>query len=328
MTTIPLEPIESVTITMLMDNSSDMLLQSQGPANRPSLSGDNARVAARFLENGEGRNSLIAEHGFSALVAVTKDEYVYRILFDAGVSPTGVVENMRRLELSPKDIETMVMSHGHFDLTVGLDGLTSALGGTVNLPVMIHPEFWSRRRIAIPGRSPSELPVTSKPALVGAGFEIIENRQPSFLLDGSVLVTGEVDRTTEFETGFPVHQAFHDEGGWQPDPLILDDQALVMNVRDKGLVVLTGCGHSGIVNIVRYAKKLTGVDDVYAVLGGFHLSGPIFEPIIQATTQALAALDPRHIVPAHCTGYKAVHDLAAAMPDAFIQNSVVTRFEF
>ena len=313
---------------MLMDNSSDMLLQSQGPANRPSLSGDNARVAARFLENGEGRNSLIAEHGFSALVAVTKDEYVYRILFDAGVSPTGVVENMRRLELSPKDIETMVMSHGHFDHTVGLDGLTSTLGGTVNLPVMIHPEFWSRRRIVIPGRSPSELPVTSKPALVGAGFEIIENRQPSFLLDGSVLVTGEVDRTTEFETGFPVHQAFHDEGGWQPDPLILDDQAMVMNVRDKGLVVLTGCGHSGIVNIVRYAKKLTGVDDVYAVLGGFHLSGPIFEPIIQATTQALAALDPRHIVPAHCTGYKAVHDLAAAMPDAFIQNSVGTRFEF
>ena len=328
MTTIPLEPIESVTITMLMDNSSDMLLQSQGPANRPSLSGDNARVAARFLENGEGRNSLIAEHGFSALVAVTKDEYVYRILFDAGVSPTGVVENMRRLELSPKDIETMVMSHGHFDHTVGLDGLTSALGGTVNLPVMIHPEFWSRRRIVIPGRSPSELPVTSKPALVGAGFEIIENRQPSFLLDGSVLVTGEVDRTTEFETGFPAHQAFHDEGGWQPDPLILDDQALVMNVRDKGLVVLTGCGHSGIVNIVRYAKKLTSVDDVYAVLGGFHLSGPIFEPIIQATTQALAALDPRYIVPAHCTGYKAVHDLAAAMPDAFIQNSVGTRFEF
>jgi 7,8-dihydropterin-6-yl-methyl-4-(beta-D-ribofuranosyl)aminobenzene 5'-phosphate synthase len=235
---------------------------------------------------------------------------------------------MRLLELSAKNIETMVMSHGHFDHTVGLDGLTNALGGTVNLPVMIHPEFWSRRRIAIPGRSPSELPATSKPALVGAGFEIIENRQPSFLLDGSVLVTGEVDRTTEFETGFPVHQAFHDESGWQPDPLILDDQALVMNVRDKGLVVLTGCGHSGIVNIVQYAKKLTGVDDVYAVLGGFHLSGPIFEPIIQATTQALAALNPRHIVPAHCTGYKAVHALAAAMPDAFIQNSVGTRFEF
>lgn len=285
-------------------------------------------MAARFLDTGEVGDALIAEHGFSALITVTRGDDTHRILFDAGISPNGVVENMRRLDMSPKDIEAMVISHGHFDHTVGLDGLSVSLGGSAKMPVMIHPEFWSRRRIAIPGRSPSELPSTSKSALIGAGFEVIEERQPSFLLDSSILVTGEVDRTTEFETGFPVHEAFHDEGGWQPDPLILDDQALVMNVRDKGLVVLTGCGHAGIVNIVRYAKKLTGVENVYAVLGGYHLNGPIFEPIIQATTQALAAYEPQYIVPAHCTGFRAVHALAAAMPDAFIQNSVGTRFEF
>jgi 7,8-dihydropterin-6-yl-methyl-4-(beta-D-ribofuranosyl)aminobenzene 5'-phosphate synthase len=317
-----------VTITTLMDNSSDMLLLDQGPAKRPSLTGGPERVAARFLDTGEVGDALIAEHGFSALITVTRGDDTHRILFDAGISPNGVVENMRRLDMSPKDIEAMVISHGHFDHTVGLDGLSVSLGGSAKMPVMIHPEFWSRRRIAIPGRSPSELPSTSKSALIGAGFEVIEERQPSFLLDSSILVTGEVDRTTEFETGFPVHEAFHDEGGWQPDPLILDDQALVMNVRDKGLVVLTGCGHAGIVNIVRYAKKLTGVENVYAVLGGYHLNGPIFEPIIQATTQALAAYEPQYIVPAHCTGFRAVHALAAAMPDAFIQNSVGTRFEF
>jgi len=328
LTTIPIEPIDSVTITMLMDNSSDMLLLDQGPAKRPSLSGGPERVAARFLETSEVGDSLIAEHGFSALITVARGNNTRRILFDAGISPNGVVENMRRLELAPQDIEAMVISHGHFDHTVGLDGLSVALGGSVNMPVMIHPEFWSRRRLAIPGRAASELPSTSKSALIGAGFEVIEERQPSFLLNNSILVTGEVDRTTEFETGSPIHQAFHDEGGWQPDPLILDDQALVMNVRDKGLVVLTGCGHAGIVNIVRYAKKLTGVNDVYAVLGGYHLNGPIFEPRIEATTQALAALNPQHIVPAHCTGFKAVHALAASMPDAFIQNSVGTRFEF
>ena len=328
MTTVSLEPVDSVTITTLMDNSSDMLLLDQGPAKRPSLTGGPERVAARFLDTGEVGDALIAEHGFSALITVTRGDDTHRILFDAGISPNGVVENMRRLDMSPKDIEAMVISHGHFDHTVGLDGLSVSLGGSAKMPVMIHPEFWSRRRIAIPGRSPSELPSTSKSALIGAGFEVIEERQPSFLLDSSILVTGEVDRTTEFETGFPVHEAFHDEGGWQPDPLILDDQALVMNVRDKGLVVLTGCGHAGIVNIVRYAKKLSGVQNVYAVLGGYHLNGPIFEPIIQATTQALAAYEPQYIVPAHCTGFRAVHALAAAMPDAFIQNSVGTRFEF
>jgi 7,8-dihydropterin-6-yl-methyl-4-(beta-D-ribofuranosyl)aminobenzene 5'-phosphate synthase len=170
------------------------------------------------------------------------------------------------------------------------------------------------------------LPSTSQSALVGAGFEVIEERAPSFLLDGAILITGEVDRTTEFERGFPVHQALR-HGEWQPDPLILDDQALIVHVRDKGLLVLTGCGHAGIVNIVRHARKITGVEAVYAVIGGFHLSGPLFEPIIGATVDALATIAPQVIVPAHCTGWKAQHTIAARLPEAFIQNSVGTRYE-
>jgi 7,8-dihydropterin-6-yl-methyl-4-(beta-D-ribofuranosyl)aminobenzene 5'-phosphate synthase len=86
-------------------------------------------------------------------------------------------------------------------------------------------------------------------------FEIIENRRPSFLFDGSVLVTGEVDRRSGFETGFPMHQAYRGHS-WEPDPLILDDQAMVTHVHGKGLVILTGCGHSGIVNICRYRDDL------------------------------------------------------------------------
>jgi 7,8-dihydropterin-6-yl-methyl-4-(beta-D-ribofuranosyl)aminobenzene 5'-phosphate synthase len=326
MTTIPLQPVDSVTVTTLVDNFSDMLLQDQGPAKRPRL-GDQAapQVPAAFLEGGTTFDALRAEHGFSVMITVSADGKERRVLYDSGVTPDGLIENMRRMDLSPKDLEAIVLSHGHFDHTTGLDGLVRALGRP-NLPVIIHPEFWSRRRIAIPGREPFELPSTSKSALRGAGFEITEEKQPSFLLDGSLLVTGEVDRTTEFERGFPVHQALRD-GGWQPDPLILDDQAAVVNVRDKGLVIVTGCGHSGIVNIVRYARKLTGVERVYAVIGGFHLNGPLFEPIIPAACEALAEIAPEVIVPAHCTGWRATHALAATFPDAFIQNSVGTRFE-
>jgi 7,8-dihydropterin-6-yl-methyl-4-(beta-D-ribofuranosyl)aminobenzene 5'-phosphate synthase len=211
------------------------------------------------------------------------------------------------------------------DHTTGLSGFIEAVG-RANLPVIIHPEFWTQRRIVIPGREPVELASTSRSALLGAGFEITEERQPSFLLDGAVLITGEVDRTTDFEKGFAVHQALR-EGEWQPDPLILDDQALIVHVAGKGLVVLTGCGHAGIVNIVRYARKLTGVDDVYAVIGGFHLGGPLFEPVVAPTVDALAALAPRVIVPAHCTGWRAQHMIAARFPEAFIQNSVGTRYE-
>jgi 7,8-dihydropterin-6-yl-methyl-4-(beta-D-ribofuranosyl)aminobenzene 5'-phosphate synthase len=326
MRTIPLEPADSVAITVLVDNTTDVLLPDQGPAKRPGLGGRAApRLPAAFLEGGEAFDVPLAEHGFSALVTVQKDDRERRVLFDTGLTPNGLVENMRRLGLSLEGIEAIVLSHGHFDHTTGLDGLTRALGRPT-VPIVVHPQFWSRRRIVIPGREPFEMPSTSKAALLGAGFEIIEEERPSFLLDGSLLITGEVDRTTEFERGFPIHQAFRD-GQWQPDPLILDDQSLVVNVRDRGLVVLTGCGHAGVVNILRYARKLTGVDRVYAVMGGFHLNGPLFEPIIPDTCDALAELAPEVIVPTHCTGWRAVHALAARFPDAFIQNSIGTRYE-
>ncbi len=201
MTLIPLEPVDGVTITTLVDNVCDLLLQDQGPAKRPGLlASSGPRVSARFLEGGETSDAPRAEHGFSALVSITRGGRARHVMFDAGLTPDGVVENMRRLGLSLKDVEAIVLSHGHSDHTTGLDGIARALG-RANLPVIVHPEFWSRRRINIPGRDPFELPSTSKPALKGAGFEIIEERQPSFLLDGSVLVTGEVDRATPFETG-------------------------------------------------------------------------------------------------------------------------------
>jgi 7,8-dihydropterin-6-yl-methyl-4-(beta-D-ribofuranosyl)aminobenzene 5'-phosphate synthase len=166
----------------------------------------------------------------------------------------------------------------------------------------------------------------SRAGIEDAGFTIVEDRQPSLLLDGVLLVTGEVDRTTDFETGIPAHQVWRD-ADWQPDPLIHDDQAVVLYVRDKGLVMLTGCGHSGIVNIVRHAKTLTGIDRVYAVLGGFHLSGRVFEPIIPQTVAARAAEDLGVLVPAHCTGWKAQIALATGLPGAFTANSVGSRFE-
>ena len=157
------------------------------------------------------------------------------------------------------------------------------------------------------------LPTTSRSALEGTGFEIIEQQQPSFLLAGSLLVTGEVDRTSGFERGLAIHQACRD-GEWQPDPLILDDQALIANVAGKGLVVLTACGHAGVVNTVRYARRLTGEDRVHALVGGFHLNGPLFEPIIAPTCDALAELDPDYLVPTHCTGWRAIRRARRPLP--------------
>lgn len=153
----------------------------------------------------------------------------------------------------------------------------------------VHPMIWARRRLAVPGREPDELPTLSKQALEGEGFSVIEHREPSLLVDGCVLIAGEVGRTTEFERGMPAAHQQWTGSAWQHDPLILDDQALIAHVRGRGLLVLTGCGHAGAINIARHAQRLTGVPALHGLLGGLHLSGPAFEPIIYPTVDALTA---------------------------------------
>jgi 7,8-dihydropterin-6-yl-methyl-4-(beta-D-ribofuranosyl)aminobenzene 5'-phosphate synthase len=323
-TPVPLEPVDSVTITTLVDNVTDGLMPDQGPAKRPGLRVD-PRLPAVTMAGGDTADPLIAEHGFAALVTVVKAGREHTFLFDTGASPDGMVQNMRRLGVDPGSIEAIVCSHGHFDHTGGFDGLIRALRGRVNLPVLLHPHFWRRRRLVLPGREPLELPTTSRAALQGAGFEVIEEQQVGFLLDGSVLVTGEVPRTTGYEPGFPPQQAWLQER-WEPDPLVLDEQAVLINVRDKGLVVITGCGHAGIVNICRYAQRLTAGTPLYSVIGGFHLSGPRFEPLIPRVLADLGAMAPRVIVPAHCTGWRAQHAMSAHFGDAFVPNTVGSVF--
>jgi len=320
---IVLEPVDSVVVTTLMDNVTDIFMPDQGPARRVAPGRGPWRRSA-VMEGAQVPEALVAEHGFSVLVTVTRAGREHRFLFDAGTSPDGVAENMRRLDIDPGSIEAIVCSHGHFDHTTGIDGLIRAVG-RANLPVLIHPHFWRRRRVVLPGYEPIELPSTSRRALDEAGFDVIEEQQPSFLFDRSVLITGEVPRTTGYEPGFPPQQAWIG-GDWEPDPLVLDDQALIVNVTGRGLVVITGCGHAGVINIARYAQRLTGGQPLYALLGGFHLNGPLFEPLIPLVQDELAAMNPGVLVPAHCTGWRAQHAMAARLPHAFVPNTVGTSF--
>jgi 7,8-dihydropterin-6-yl-methyl-4-(beta-D-ribofuranosyl)aminobenzene 5'-phosphate synthase len=322
--TIDLKPVDAVEILVLVDNQLDLLLRSEETIRRAGFAASDVRVEAPLFLDPQLPQALIAEHGFSALVTVTIGGTTRRLMFDGGLSVGGLVHNLDALQVGIADVEGIVMSHGHFDHVGGLNGLVRRLGSH-RMPLLLHPDFWLRRRIAPPNVTPFELPTASRAAIEGAGFEVIEDRQPSLLLDGAVLITGEVDRTTEFERGFPVHQA-HRHGNWEPDPLILDDQALIVHVRDRGLIVLTGCGHSGIVNIVRHALKVTGAERLHALVGGFHLSGPLFAASVAPTIEALTALAPSLVVPGHCTGYEATRALSLAMPDAFAQPSVGTRY--
>jgi 7,8-dihydropterin-6-yl-methyl-4-(beta-D-ribofuranosyl)aminobenzene 5'-phosphate synthase len=320
---ITLEPVDEVVITTLVDNSYDGLMADMGPARRAPMS-RTPRVPAGQFVRGETVPGLVAEHGFAALVTTRRGGRTHTLLFDTGVSPNGLADNMERLDITATDIEALVLSHNHFDHAGGLVGL-ARLRRRAGLPITVHPDVWSPRRIMVPDAPEWQLPTLSRRSLEQEGFEIIERRQPSMLFDNSVLITGEVDRTTDFETGMRFHETLG-ANGWEPDPLIMDDQALVVRVRGRGLIVLTGCGHAGAVNICRYALRLTAEPELAGLFGGFHLTGPAFEPIIEPTATALRALAPAVIVPAHCTGWRAQHRLATELPDAFVPNAVGTSF--
>ena len=320
---VTLAPVDEVVITTLVDNVYDALLTGDDRTTRAPFRAGMAR-AAQF-EGGSTTVGLMAEHGFSALVSVRRGSTTTTLLFDTGLSPDAMMTNASRLGVDFSAVQAVVLSHGHFDHAGGLAGLAGRRG-TRALPMVIHPLAWTRRRLAVPGREPEELPTLSPRALRSEGFELIERRQPSLLADGCVLITGEVDRTTDFEHGMPPsHQAF-DGAQWHHDPLILDDQALVVNVRGRGLVILTGCGHAGAINIVRHAQRLTSVPTLHALVGGLHLSGRAFEPVIGPTISALTQLAPALVVPGHCTGWRAQHGLAAALPDAWVAGSSGSSF--
>jgi 7,8-dihydropterin-6-yl-methyl-4-(beta-D-ribofuranosyl)aminobenzene 5'-phosphate synthase len=314
---VSLEPVDAANVTVLVDNFIDALLPSSEVAQRP-------QVAYEMWER--EREQLIAEHGLSLLLTIERNGRSASLIYDAGLGCDTAIHNMDVLQVGLPDLRAIVMSHGHSDHHGGLEGMIQRVGAR-GMPLVIHPEAWRDRKIVFPTGAKLHLPPPSRQDLDREGVEITEERQPSLLIDGTVLVTGQIERLTDFEKGFPLNYA-RTNGGWEPDPWIWDDQAVVVNLKGKGLVVLSGCSHSGAINVLRQAQRLTGEDRVHAFIGGMHLTGGIFEPLIPHTLDELAVIAPRWLVPGHCTGWKATHEIARRFPEAYVQTSVGTQLQF
>ena len=306
-----LKAVDRVEILSVMDNSIDVLMGDTSVAKRHKRRPD-----------ANMRPQLRAEHGVSMLVTSYQGNAKDAFLFDTGITVDGVLHNMDVLEIKGNELHAVVLSHGHTDHTRGLIGFIKRYGRP-KIPIVLHPDAYLKRKNIQPdGRESEHLP-PNKNDMEAEDVQIIEEVGPTMLIGNRALVTGQIPRTTGYEKGSPNQVALID-GEWKPDPWIHDDQAIVMNVKDKGLVVLTGCGHAGVINTLKHAVALTGVDRIHAVIGGFHLTGPIFEPIIAPTVRALKEFSLSVIVPQHCTGWKATHLIAREFPDAFVPNSVGT----
>ena len=311
-----LNEVDKVQILTLQDNYIEI------------TAGDNNKIIKRAAAVKEGniRQSILAEHGYCAVVKTQTDSRIRTLLFDFGFSEYGAAANAKALDADMTQVEAAALSHGHSDHTGGIAKL-GAMIGKKDIPLAIHPAaFKSPRYIKISDQLKIYFPKLTKEDLEQAGFQIRETQNPYSLLDNDVLFLGEIPRRTDFEKGMAVAH-FLENGVEKLDP-IEDDTSIVMNLKGKGLVILSGCAHSGIANTVRYAIDVTGIDQIHAVMGGFHLSGPAFEPIIGRTTEELKKFQPTYVVPTHCTGHKAIMYMEKEMPKQFLLNMSGTKLTF
>jgi 7,8-dihydropterin-6-yl-methyl-4-(beta-D-ribofuranosyl)aminobenzene 5'-phosphate synthase len=313
--------VGQASITILVDNKADLLVESS----------DRVKY---FTDE-----PLLAEHGFSALIQLDGSEK--KILWDAGVSRVALLENLRRMKLDVASIGTVALSHGHADHTAALTELLMQMAPLpqekewdaafelrgaeewmegLRIPIIAHPaafreRWWQKEDGTLVG---PDLPAPEK-AWEALGARIILSEGPCQLAPGC-WTTGYVPRASFEKAGRSKERRYRKGPQLLPDDMD-DDQAVVIHVEGKGLIVLSGCAHSGIVNTIAHARQCSGIEEVYAVIGGFHLAKANDEDI-DRTIDHLRGLAPRLVAPCHCTGLKAICRFAEGMPDEFVEGIV------
>jgi 7,8-dihydropterin-6-yl-methyl-4-(beta-D-ribofuranosyl)aminobenzene 5'-phosphate synthase len=311
MSGLNLQEVDKLEVIVLIDNYADvLLLQDTDMVKRP-----------RTLPP----NLPLAEHGLSCLLKVHKGAEEHVVLLDAGVSATCFFHNARVLNVDLSQIEAVILSHGHFD---HFGALVEFLNKAAKrMPVVLHPDAFLQRCLNIPitGRR-VDFPRLDEVALMEKGAVLHKVKEASTLASDLILISGEVPRVTDFEKGFPWAEAKID-GKWVVDPFH-DDQGIAVKVKGKGLVVIGGCSHAGIINITKYVQVAAQTSKVHAVMGGFHLTGPVFEPIIGPTIEEMKKIGTDFVMPMHCTGWQAINQFAKEMPEQFVLTTVGTTYVF
>jgi 7,8-dihydropterin-6-yl-methyl-4-(beta-D-ribofuranosyl)aminobenzene 5'-phosphate synthase len=312
-----IKEVDGLEVLSLLDNSADFLSTPE----RKEVQHFREWTKKRYGREWTNAHSKLpfAEHGFSMLIRTMRAGESNSILFDTGGSSNGVIENAKRMGIDLSEVESIVLSHGHYDHFGGLLSSLNAISKD-DLPLIVHEDMFKTRGVINVDGTMRVYPEFPRKREVSSA-NLILTKQPYLIANDRVLVTGEIPRETSFEKGYLQHRTIVN-GSWQPDPWIWDDRAIIVNVKEKGLVVISGCAHAGIINTLNYAQRITLVANIYAVIGGFHLAGKEAETRIRESVEEIQLIHPTIIVAAHCTGWRAKCKMANTMPKKFIWNNV------
>jgi 7,8-dihydropterin-6-yl-methyl-4-(beta-D-ribofuranosyl)aminobenzene 5'-phosphate synthase len=315
--------LDELDLVVVADNETDILSSIDNAIQSTEAAGLLDRLEPSFVVDGKAHTSVFdhlccACHGFSVLATGHYDGHDRTVLFDVGPYGDVWLANAERLGIDLARIESIFLSHWHWDHSGGLVDAVTAIAaardhaGLARPEIDVHPNRPEQRGVQLPDGRVMLLPVDpTLDALEAAGATVTSFDVDHAIADGFFNGSGEIARTTTFETGLAGHRTMRN-GAFEPDPLILDERFLSATVRGRGVTVLSACSHAGIINAAAAAKQATNAP-LDLVLGGYHLAGKAMEQRIPDTVRALLDLDPRLVAPGHCTGWRA----KTALADAF-----------
>ncbi|MGA3128088.1 MAG: MBL fold metallo-hydrolase [Candidatus Korobacteraceae bacterium] len=306
---------DKITVTIITDNLADALRLDYKIAQRHT-----SAATANILDR-----TLHAEHGLAYHIETVIDGRSHSCLFDFGADSRGVLLNLDLLQIDLRQVEALGTSHDHFDHNAACVEVlkTKRKEFSKDIPFYVGEQFFVGTYGKRPDGNVSKLNLLKREEVEELGFvRIVETKDPTPIIPGAYL-SGRIEQVTEYEE---ISSRFLAKSGNEfVQETFVGEQAVVLNAKGKGLVVLSSCAHRGIVNTVKHAQKMTGIDKVHAVIGGCHLINAKPELIIK-TVADLKAIKPDYIVPAHCTGFEAISTFAREMPDQFILNTAGTRY--
>jgi 7,8-dihydropterin-6-yl-methyl-4-(beta-D-ribofuranosyl)aminobenzene 5'-phosphate synthase len=320
--------VDSLEIQVLVDNATDML--SSTPAHVESEGAGLMRRGVRMMG---GKCLCCAAHGLSCLITVERGGERRTMLFDSGPEEYAFERNVTRLGADLAPVEAIMLSHGHWDhagaMLLALN-MIRGRSGAREILFDAHPDMFRTRAATLPNGAVRQMEdVPSIDDLTAFGAKVVTSRVPHTLLDGMVHVSGEIPRVTSYERGYPGQVRRTEDGqGWEPDELLLDERWVGINVKGKGLIILSACSHAGIVNVLHHARASYPDTPLYAILGGLHLSGAN-EAVIPQTVNDLKQFGLNTIAAGHCTGWRAMTALANAFGDRVLAPTAVgKRYSF